>query len=170
MQARIPPASKQNYSILLLDATGEPSDHTAQVLREQFYRLTTLSDPVKALETVKSAHFDLVVGDFNFGGGQAMRFLSDLYAYDPTIPSLLVTDHGTVSMAIEAMKCGAQGFVIRPFKPEELLESVQAALDHAQLVRETLQMQFFTPMVESLSAALLNILEGGDYNGAGDSQ
>src|SRR5262249_47908041 len=72
--------------------------------------------------------------------------------------------------AIEAMKSGALGFVTKPFREAELIESVEAALEQARRVRESLQMEFYTPMLESLCNALLNTMEAGDSSNEGSSQ
>ena len=53
-----------------------------------------------------------------------------------TIPIIFITGHGDVPMSVRAMKSGAVEFLMKPFRPQELLDAVQQALDRDRHVRD----------------------------------
>ncbi|HEX2913357.1 MAG TPA: HD domain-containing phosphohydrolase [Chloroflexia bacterium] len=169
---QIVPASSNPVpsTILLVDDNPGILYSTSKILTNHQFQITTAKSAAEAMKAVKSHYFDLILCDINMPGRSGLQFLNDLRQFDPTIASVVITANGTVSMAIEAMKCGVLGFVTKPFSEAELLESVNAALIQARLVRETLQMEIYTPMLESLCKALINTMEAVEDSSTGSSQ
>jgi FixJ family two-component response regulator len=54
-----------------------------------------------------------------------------------TIPTIFITGHGDVPMSVQAMKAGAVEFLMKPFRPQDLLDAVQQALDRDRRLRDT---------------------------------
>lgn len=160
----------QPPAILLVDDNPGVLYSTSKILVNHQFRVATASNADQALGQVKAGFFDLVVCDINMPGRSGLDFLNDLKRYDPTIASIIITANGTVGMAIQAMKSGALGFVTKPFKEHELLETIETALEQSRLVRETLQMEVYTPMLESLCNALLNTMEANEFANEGGPQ
>jgi two-component system C4-dicarboxylate transport response regulator DctD len=78
----------------------------------------------------------VVVSDIRLPKMDGMTFLRAILAIDPELPVVLITGHGDVSMAVQAMKDGAQDFIQKPFAPEYLVEVVRRALEKRRLVLE----------------------------------
>ncbi|KAB2928020.1 MAG: sigma-54-dependent Fis family transcriptional regulator [Dechloromonas sp.] len=78
----------------------------------------------------------VVVSDIRLPKMDGMAFLREILAVDPELPVVLITGHGDVSMAVQAMKDGAQDFIQKPFAPEYLVEVVRRALEKRRLVLE----------------------------------
>ena len=78
-----------------------------------------------------------LVLDVRMPGMSGLELLRVLVARDFPLPVLIVTGHGDVQMAVEALKSGAQDFIEKPFKEQHLLDMVEAAvrLSHARLSR-----------------------------------
>ena len=165
-----PRSPNTNPSILLVDDHPGVLYSTSKILSSHDFKVITAKNADQALAEVKKHNFDLIVCDINMPGRSGLEFLNDLKQYDPTIASVVLTSNGTVSMAIQAMKCGALGFVTKPFNEKELLESIQAALEQAEVVRQALQVEVYTPMLESLCNALLKTMEADDFVSEGGSQ
>lgn len=76
----------------------------------------------------------VVVSDIRMPGMDGMQLLERLQQLDAQLPVLLITGHGDVPLAVEAMRLGAYDFLQKPFASEQLLELVRRALDVRQLV------------------------------------
>jgi two-component system C4-dicarboxylate transport response regulator DctD len=78
----------------------------------------------------------VLVTDVRLPGMDGLALLQRVVAIDPDLPVILVTGHGDVSMAVEAMRAGAYDFIEKPFAPERLLDIVRRALEKRRLVLE----------------------------------
>ena len=78
----------------------------------------------------------MVITDFMMPGMDGMEVLREIKGIDPTLGVLLVTGHGTVESAVEAMKAGADDFVQKPVNTAELRKRVEAAIQKRSLLRE----------------------------------
>ena len=78
----------------------------------------------------------VVVSDIRLPKMDGMAFLRETLAVDPELPVVLITGHGDVTMAVQAMKDGAYDFIQKPFPPEYLVEVVRRALEKRRLVLE----------------------------------
>ena len=96
----------------------------------------------------------LVVSDIRLPGRDGLTLLKELRQYDRDLPVLLMTGHGDVAMAVEAMREGAHDFIEKPFPSERLVAAVKSALEKRALVQENRQLK------EKLYAAGLTALIG----------
>ena len=78
----------------------------------------------KALEAVEQESFSLVVSDVNMPGMDGHQLLGLLRARQPQLPVLLMTAHGAVERAVDAMRQGAADYLVKPFEPKALIELV----------------------------------------------
>ncbi|ENO90394.1 sigma-54-dependent transcriptional regulator [Thauera linaloolentis] len=78
----------------------------------------------------------VVVSDIRLPGKDGMSLLRELQRADPELPVVLITGHGDISMAVQAMKDGAYDFLQKPFAPEHLVDTVRRALEKRRLVLE----------------------------------
>jgi DNA-binding NtrC family response regulator len=78
----------------------------------------------------------IIVSDIRLPKMDGMSFLRETLAIDPELPIVLITGHGDISMAVQAMKDGAHDFIQKPFAPEYLVEVVRRALEKRRLVLE----------------------------------
>ena|ERR1035437_7123288 len=78
----------------------------------------------------------VIVSDIRLPRMDGMALLRKVLAIDPELPVVLITGHGDISMAVQAMKDGAHDFIQKPFSPEYLVGVVRRALDKRQLILE----------------------------------
>jgi two-component system response regulator FlrC len=78
----------------------------------------------EALQAVEQESFSLVVSDVNMPGMDGHQLLGLLRARQPQLPVLLMTAHGAVERAVDAMRQGAADYLVKPFEPKALIELV----------------------------------------------
>lgn len=77
-----------------------------------------------------------VVSDIRLPGASGLDVLAQCRERVPDVPVILVTGHGDISMAVQAMRDGAYDFIEKPFAAERLIETVRRALERRELVLE----------------------------------
>ncbi|PVV26365.1 MAG: DNA-binding response regulator, partial [gamma proteobacterium symbiont of Ctena orbiculata] len=78
----------------------------------------------------------IVVSDIRLPGIDGLTLLQRLQQVDTTLPIILITGHGDMSMAVDAMQKGAYDFIEKPFSAERLVETVRRALEKRRLILE----------------------------------
>jgi len=101
-------------------------------LREIFDRVETLDSPADLLPLLKQENPDAILLDLNFGraktdGREGLDHLARIIEADPDAAVVIITAHGGVSIAVEAMKAGASDFVAKPWSNERLQATVRSA-------------------------------------------
>lgn len=97
----------------------------------------------------------VLVSDVRMPGCDGLQLLERLADIDRELPLILVTGHGDVNMAVQAMQRGAYDFIEKPFSPERLLDSVRRALDTRRLVMENRQLRAQVARKGQLDSLLL---------------
>ncbi len=87
----------------------------------------------EALGVLDSEYAGAVLSDIKMPGMNGMQFLKRLMAIDSSLPVIMVTGHGDVAMAVEAIKFGAYDFLEKPFDPDQMTRLVEKATDYRRL-------------------------------------
>ncbi len=90
----------------------------------------------EALARIGDNFAGIVISDIRLPGIDGLELLSRLKARDRSLPVVLITGHGDISMAVNAMRDGAYDFMEKPFSPERLVEVTRRALEQRGLARE----------------------------------
>ena len=105
-------------------------------LSKQGYEVETFLDGESVLKQLDRSEFDLFISDLRLPGISGLDLLRAIRKHNPQCETILITAHGTVDSAIEAIRCGAFHYVTKPIKMAELRLLVKRALDKVTLVRE----------------------------------
>lgn len=105
---------------------------SAQLARDG-YEVLTAEDGAAGLELLREHHFDLVITDLRMPGVDGMELLRQALAMDPELPVVMITAHGAVDTAVEALKLGAFDYVTKPFDQAEVRTIVKKALATREL-------------------------------------
>jgi two-component system, NtrC family, response regulator AtoC len=100
---------------------------SAQLSRDG-YDVMTANDGEEGLAALKDHHIDLVITDLKMPKVDGMTLLKKALEEDPELPVVLITAHGTIDTAVEALKSGAFDFVTKPFDKDEVRQIVAKAL------------------------------------------
>ncbi len=135
-------------------------DHDVRLGCEQALQLEDI--PVAGVDSAEKARRRLsqdfpgvVVSDIRLPGMDGMALLKEIQAIDPDLPVVLITGHGDVSLAVQAMKNGAHDFIEKPFSPDYLVEVVRRALDKRRLTLEVRQLRARLASREQLEGKLI---------------
>ncbi|MBZ0152941.1 MAG: sigma-54 dependent transcriptional regulator [Planctomycetes bacterium] len=96
------------------------------------------------LELLPQADPDVVLLDLHLPGQPGIDTLVQLHGYDPTLPVVVFTGHGTVTLAVQAMQRGAFDFLTKPVALDVLEQTLRRALSHATLQRENQRLRTAT--------------------------
>ncbi|MDR6713030.1 two-component system C4-dicarboxylate transport response regulator DctD [Pseudomonas hunanensis] len=106
-------------------------------------------------------HFPgVIISDVRMPGIGGLQLLERLQAEDADLPVILLTGHGDVPMAVEAMRNGAYDFLEKPFTPQHLLGSLRRALEKRQLVLENRRLHEQADLKARLTDTLLGMSQG----------
>ncbi|MFJ3482200.1 sigma-54-dependent transcriptional regulator [Pseudomonas sp. NPDC090202] len=104
------------------------------------------------------AHFPgVVLSDVRMPGMSGLQLLGELHSRDADLPVILLTGHGDVPMAVEAMRDGAYDFLEKPFTPQTLLGSLRRALEKRELVLENRRLHEQADLRSRLDTTLLGL-------------
>src|SRR4029078_7259369 len=99
------------------------------ILSGEGYDVTTASSGEAAMKFVESRRFDLVLTDLKMTGMSGLDLLKELTNYDKSIIVILLTAHGSVDSAVDALRLGAFDYLQKPYDREKLLDTVSRALN-----------------------------------------
>lgn len=97
------------------------------------YKVDIAIDGEHALEKAKASGYDLVLLDMKLPGIDGLEVLRQIKMRDSNQTVIMITAHGTVATAVEAMKLGAVDYLQKPFTPEEIRAIVRKVLDRRQI-------------------------------------
>ena len=105
-------------------------------LREAGHHVQEAESVAAGLAALREGGVDLVLLDFRLPDGDGLTLLRQAKEIDPDLPIILMTAHASIETAVEAMKQGAHDYVHKPFNLDELLITVEKALETTRLRRE----------------------------------
>ena len=108
----------------------------ADLLRDESYQVTTAVDGAAAISALDTSEFDLVLSDVRMPGADGLAVLRHSREVAPQTLVLLMTAHATVDSAVEALRRGAQDYLLKPIMLEDVLHKINYLLEHRQLAWE----------------------------------
>ena len=127
--------------ILIVDDEPSILSVLGTLLKAQSHEVTPARSGEAALTLLKQQSFDLMISDIRMGSMDGMQLLQTVRRDHPGLAVIMLTAFGTVETAVEAMKEGAFDYVTKPFKVDELLITVQRALQYQNLVSENIALK-----------------------------
>jgi DNA-binding NtrC family response regulator len=132
-------------SVLVADDEEGVRESLLAVLREEGYEVAGTADGAEALRLLDTREFDLVISDLRMPGADGMRVLQHAREVAPQTLVLLMTAHATVDTAVEALRRGAQDYMVKPVIFDDVLHKVEYLLEHRRIAWEN---QFLRSQVD----------------------
>ncbi|MDP1546510.1 MAG: response regulator transcription factor [Anaerolineales bacterium] len=143
--------------ILVIDDEAPLRKTMARILQQAGFQVTTAEDAEQGLAFLKTSKFDLILTDLRMPGIQGLDALKLITANYPSLPVVLFTAQPDVNSAVEALRHGAIDYLLKPLKPEALIERVRAILLNQQKEKRKNEIM---QQIEALQQELKNIENG----------
>ncbi|HWP23703.1 MAG TPA: sigma-54 dependent transcriptional regulator [Candidatus Binatia bacterium] len=119
--------------VLVVDDNPNLLELIEMRLESADYRVVTTLEEEKAIRAFKEQLFDLCIVDLMLANGDGLTLMDELRAINPDVPMIILTAHGSIESAVEAMRHGAYGYLTKPFEPADLLLQIERALETRKL-------------------------------------
>jgi response regulator RpfG family c-di-GMP phosphodiesterase len=152
-----PAKAAESPRVLVVDDETVICDILRDFLEFEGFHVTTAHSGEEAVEKMKLGRFDLLLTDLKMPGMGGLDLLHRLSDAESDTMTIIMTGYGTVETAIEAMKKGAFDYILKPFKPEDVVRVLRRGLEKQRLLRENFALREsvgFYELSEALSSAM----------------
>jgi two-component system response regulator PilR (NtrC family) len=132
---------QQAVNILIVDDDRSLRKMLAFVLAKEGYRVEEAVNGVDALKKLKGRNFDLVISDIRMPDLNGIELLKKIKTHDSELPVIMITAYAATDDAIEAMKLGAEDYVMKPFSLDELKIVISKSLHKKNIERENVELK-----------------------------
>lgn len=148
--------------ILIVDDERSIRSTLSEILQHEGYKVELAENGEEGLAKFNNNPFDVVLCDIKMPKMDGMEFLEKARQSNPDIPLIMISGHGTIETAVEAVKKGAFDYVSKPPDLNRLLITLRNAMDKTQLVTETKVLKRKIGKVQEMigeSSAIIKIKE-----------
>jgi len=123
-------------TILIVDDEKNYPRILGAVLEEENFEIFTANSGPEAIEILANSDVDLVLTDMKMPVMDGIQLLEKIKTKDPELPVIMMTAHGTVDKAVEAMQKGAYSYILKPFDNDRLIIYVNKAISMYRVIKE----------------------------------
>ena len=143
----------EHFRIIVVDDEKPQLEALCSLLLDAGFEVEGFSEPASALERLKGEVFDVLLTDLRLPGMDGIALVQHARQLDPDLSAVLMTGHGSISTAVDAMKLGVLDYILKPFKVSELMPVVNRAIEIRKLKRQN------TRLIQDLSTSNARLLE-----------
>ena len=151
--------------ILVVDDDNSLLELMRMRLESANYEVTATMKEEEAIEAAKGQVFDLSIVDLRLAQRDGISLMKELHLIIPDMPVIILTAHGSIESAVEAIKNGAFSYLTKPFEPQEMLLQIERALENSRLASEIkrlkglLKEKYDFPNIIAQSEGMQRVLE-----------
>lgn len=123
--------------ILIIDDEKAICNTLKEILVYEKYEVDIANDGAEGVKKLQSEHYDLVLCDIKMPKMDGLEVLTKVQELKPELPVVMISGHGTIETAVDAIKKGAYDYISKPPDLNRLLVTVRNALDRSTLITET---------------------------------
>jgi len=121
--------------ILIIDDEAGIRDALQDILMQEGYKTETAQTGKEALEACQKETFDVAVIDVKLPDTDGTSLLDELKKIDPNLVRIIITGYPSLETAVQSINSGADGYIVKPFKPQKLLDQIKERLERRQKVK-----------------------------------
>ncbi|WP_445663993.1 sigma-54-dependent transcriptional regulator [Fodinibius sp. AD559] len=125
-----------NGSILIADDEDSIRESLTIVLEDEGYNCTAVKDGSEAIDAIDKASYDIIVTDLKMPNASGIDVLEYALKHSSDTLTIIITAHGTIETAIQALRKGAADYILKPLEFDEVLIRIQNLLEHKNLAQE----------------------------------
>lgn len=126
-------------NILIIDDEQDIRDYLRKILERSGYQVFTASDGEEGLSKIKEFDIEIVLSDILMPKINGIEFLKEAHNYSLIIQVIMITGRSDLNNALEAVEHGASGYLIKPIKNQELMDSIIIAQRNIKEKRAMIQ-------------------------------
>jgi len=132
----VPTDHQSAARVLAVDDEAAASRLLSLILAAPAFHCTTASNGEEALVALQREHFDAVISDLHMPGMSGMELLTEVRRCHPHVAFLVTTGVDDVDVGVQAMRCGADDYLVKPLRDTAVLASLESALHKRQLEQQ----------------------------------
>jgi DNA-binding NtrC family response regulator len=129
------------YRVMVVDDELAMRESLAAWLEKEGYAVGCAASGEEALELMRSARADLLLVDIKMPGMDGLELLQKIKTAYPETLVVIITAYGSIESAVQAMKHGAEDYLLKPFDPELLMMLMRKLVQHQSLLKENLSLK-----------------------------
>lgn len=137
--------------VLIIDDEAGLRETLGRILQRAGCDTEVAANGLQALELIKQHSFDLAYLDLHLPGMDGIQILKEIRQHQPKLPVIMLTGYGTLQSAVEALRLGANDYLLKPFDPEVLVARTRVILDEQAVERRKQELR---AQIASLEAEL----------------
>jgi len=138
----------EKEKVLIIDDEEYILNLSRDILTKSRYIVRTAHNGNEGIKLFEKEPFDLILTDIKMPKIDGLDVIRHVRTVNKEIPIIVITGHGTLDVAINSLRLGAQGFILKPFTPAELRASIADALEKTRLLGENIRMRALMPLFE----------------------
>lgn len=123
--------------LLIIDDEKAIRKTLTEILSFEGYKIEEASDGEEGLKKFREKNYDLVLCDIKMPKIDGIEFLQKAVEINPDVPIIMISGHGNIETAVEAVKKGAYDYISKPPDLNRLLITIRNAMDKSNLITET---------------------------------
>ena len=120
--------------VLIVEDTDSLREVLATVLEHEGFQVKSTASAEDALGLLEEEQFDCVLADFKLPGKNGIELLKETRDGGSEVPFVIMTAYGSIQIAVDAMKAGANDFITKPFEPAFLCANLRDVIHHRRIV------------------------------------
>src|SRR3972149_7483899 len=124
-------------NILVIDDEKSIRNTLQEVLEYEGHKVDQATNGAEGLELFTNGDYDIVLCDIKMPGMDGIEVLEKLHDLNHDVPVIMISGHGNIDTAVEAIKKGAYDFIEKPLDLNRLLVTIRNAMDKSTLITET---------------------------------
>lgn len=120
--------------ILLVEDADTLREVVSTLLREQGFTVDAFPDAESAIKVLSEHAYSCILADFKLPNKNGIELLKEVRAIAPSVPFVLMTAYGSIEIAVEAMKHGANDFITKPFEPDQMTRILKEVISHRRIL------------------------------------